>query len=133
MENRGRARARPFCFGEWPRFGFLWESEKDAEIAEIVAGGSRKGSVAEVGEEGKGIAVTEEILRHEAESTGTGESGAIRDSACGGGIAVDAVGSSAQDGDGLAGDFLHAGENECRIPAADSLPCDRAADFAVGN
>ena len=107
--------------------------EKDAEIAEIVAGGSGKKSVAEMGEEGKSIAATEEVVRRKAESMGTGESGAVGDGACGGRIAVDAVGSSAQDCDGLARDFLHAGESECRISTADSLPCDRAADFTVGN
>src|SRR5882724_4917560 len=112
---------------------FLRMREKDAEIAEIVAGGAREGGVAEVGEEGKGIATSEEVLRREFEGVRAGESCAVGDSARAGGVAVDAVGSSAEDGDGLAGDFFDAGENESGIATADSLPCDRTADFAVGD
>src|SRR5882724_5006762 len=112
---------------------FLWMREKDAEIAEIVAGGAREEGVAEVGEEGEGIATSEEVLRREFEGVRAGERCAVGDSARGGGVAVDAVGSSAENADGLAGDFFDAGENESGIAAADSLPCDRTADFAVGD
>ena len=62
-----------------------------------------------------------------------GESCAVGDGARGGGVAIDAVGSSAENGDGLAGDFFDAGENEGGIATADSLPRDRTADFAVGD
>ena len=117
--------ARPFLF--------LRMREKDAEIAEIVAGGAGEESVAEVGEEGKGIATSEEVLRCELEGVRAGESCAVGDGASGGGVAIDAVGSSAENGDGLAGDFFDAGENEGGIAAADSLPRDRTADFAVGD
>ena len=112
---------------------FLRMREKDAEVAEIVAGGSGEEGVVEVGEEGKGIATSEEVLRREFEGVRAGESCAVGDGARGGRIAVDAVGSSAEDGDRLAGDFFDAGENESGIAAADSLPCDWTADFAVGD
>ena len=107
--------------------------EKDAEIAEIVAGGAREEGVAEVGEEGKGIATSEEVLRREFEGVRAGESCAVGDGARSGGVAVDAVGPSAENGDGLAGDFFDAGENEGGVAATDSLPRDRATDFAVGD
>ena len=84
-------------------FLFLWMREKDAEIAEIVAGGAGEESVAEVGEEGKGIATSEEVLRCELEGVRAGERCAVGDGSRGGRIAVDAVGSRTQDGDGLAG------------------------------
>jgi len=111
----------------------LWMREKDAEIAEIVAGGAGEEGVAEVGEEGKGIATSEEVLRHELEGVRAGERCAVGDGARGEGVAVDAVGSSAEDGDGLAGDFFDAGEDEGGVAAADSLPCDGTADFAVAD
>src|SRR5881394_1097554 len=114
-------------------FLFLRMREKDAEVAEIVAGGSGEEGVAELGEEGKGIATSEEVLRRELEGVRAGESCAVGDGASGGGVAIDAVGSSAENGDGLAGDFFDAGENESGIAAADSLPRDRTADFAVGD
>src|SRR5437868_4736294 len=53
-------------------FLFLWMREKDAEIAEIVAGGSGEEGVAEVGEEGKGVATSEEVLRREFEGVSEG-------------------------------------------------------------
>ena len=112
---------------------FLWMREEDAEIAEIVAGGSGEEGVAEVGEEGKGVATSEEVLRREFEGVRAGESCAVGDGARGGGVAIDAVGSSAENGDGLAGDFFDTGENESGVAATDSLPRDRAADFAVGD
>ena len=114
-------------------FLFLWMREKDAEIAEIVAGGSGEEGVAEVGEEGKGVAASEEVLRREMEGVRAGERCAVGNGARGGGVAVDAVGSGAENGDGLAGDFFNASENEGGIAAADSLPRDRTADFAVGD
>src|SRR5256885_12913175 len=114
-------------------FLFLRMREKDAEIAEIVAGGAGGEGVAEVGEEGKGIATSEEVLRHELEGVRSSERCAVGDGASGRGVAIDAVGSSAENGDGLAGDFVDAGENEGGIAAADSLPCDWTADFAVGD
>src|SRR5579859_795335 len=107
--------------------------EEDAEVAKIVAGGAGEDCVAEMGEEGKGIAAEEEILRRKAESIGTSESCAVGDGAGGGRVAVDAVGTGAEDGAGLAGDFFDASENESGIAAADSLPRDGAADFAIGN
>src|SRR5260221_6577748 len=84
-------------------FLFLRMREKDAEIAEIVAGGAGEEGVAEVGEEGKGIATSEEILRHEFEGVRAGERCAVGDGARGGRGALDAVGSRAQDRDGRCG------------------------------
>jgi len=107
--------------------------EKDAEVAEIVASGAGEERVAQMGEEGEGVATSEEVLRRELEGVRAGESCAVGDGARGEGVAVDAVGSSAEDGDGLAGDFFDAGEDEGGVAAADSLPCDRTADFAVGD
>src|SRR5882724_10362535 len=111
----------------------LWMREKDAEIAEIVAGGAGEEGVAEVGEEGKGIATSGEVLRRELEGVRAGERCAVGDGARSGGVAVDAVGSGAEDGDGLAGDFFDAGEDEGGVAATDSLPRDRTAEFAVGD
>src|SRR5260221_4948330 len=102
-------------------FLFLRMREKDAEIAEIVAGGAGEEGVAEVGEEGKGIATSEEILRHEFEGVRAGERCAVGDGARGGRGAVDALGSSAEKGDGLAGGFFYASENENGITSAGCL------------
>ena len=107
--------------------------EEDAEIAEVVSGGSGEDGVTEMVEEGEGVATSEEVLRHEFEGVRASERCAVGDGARGGGIAVDAVGPSAENGDGLADDFFDAGENESGIAAADSLPCDGTADFAVGD
>src|SRR2546422_3666389 len=112
---------------------FLRMREEDAEVAEIVAGWSGEEGVAEVGEEGKGIAASEEVLRREFEGVRAGESCAVGDGARGGGVAIDAVGSSAENGDGLAGDFFDTGENESGVAATDSPPPDRATYFAVGD
>src|SRR2546429_9333020 len=98
-------------------FLFLWMREKDAEVAEVVAGGAGEEGVAEVSEEGKGIATSEEVLRRELEGVRAGERCAVGDGARGWGVAVDAVGSRAGNGDGLAGDFFDASENESGIAA----------------
>src|SRR5438128_3692918 len=104
-------------------FLFLRMREEDAEIAQIVAGGTGEECVTEMSKEGEGVAASEEIMRGEVECAGSRESCAVGYRARGGGVAVDAVGSSAENGYGLSGDFFDAGENESGIAAADSLPC----------
>src|SRR5258708_38810058 len=84
-------------------FLFLRMREKDAEIAEIVAGGAGEEGVAEVGEEGKGIATSEEVLRREFEGVRAGERCAVGDCARGGGVCVDALCARAANGERRAG------------------------------
>src|SRR5260221_13987908 len=112
---------------------FLWMREKDAEIAEIVAGGAREEGVAEVGEEGKSIATSEGVLRREFEGVRAGESCAVGDGARGGGVGLNAGGSSGEDGGGVAGGFFAARENGKGGGATGFLRRDRGAAFRRGN
>src|SRR3989440_11226433 len=98
-------------------FLFLRMREKDAEIAEIVAGGAGGEGVAEVGEEGKGIATSEEVLRHELEGVRSSERCAVGDGASGGGGAIAAVGFRGGEGGGRVGAFFWARRKTARESA----------------
>lgn len=75
----------------------------------------------------------EESRRREVELLGACESVAIGNGASGRGIAINAIRSGAENRDRLASNFFHAGENECRITSANSLPGDFAAELAISD
>src|SRR6266850_685783 len=111
----------------------MWNTEEDAEVAEILAGGASHEGVAKLVEEGKGITTLGEVRRVEADGLGAGESCSICNRSGGGRVAVDAVGAGAEHGDAMAGDSFDARENERGVATSDSLPHDNAADFAIGD
>ncbi|SRR5579871_663556 len=108
-------------------------SQENSEIAEVVSGGAGEKGVAEMGEEGERVAASEEVARRELHCLGSRESLAIGNGARAGRVSVDAIGSGAENGHPLAGDFFHAGQDERGITAANSFSGNRAADFSVGN
>lgn len=57
----------------------------------------------------------------------------VGDGASGRGVAVDAVGASAEDGNRLTGDFFGASEDEGRVATANSPSGDFATEFAIGD
>ncbi len=107
--------------------------EEETEVAEVVAGGAGEDGVVEIVKESVRVAAGEEIGGREAELFCAGEGIAVGDGAGSGGVAVHAVSASAENRDGLAGNFFDAAEYEGGVAATDSLPGDLAAEFAVGD
>src|ERR1035437_2215861 len=80
--------------------------EEEAEVAEVLAGGSGDDGVAEGGEHGAGVEVGEGGFQMEAEGVGAGDGGGVGYGSGGVGVAVDAIGAGAEDGEALAGVLL---------------------------
>ena len=134
MRNRRyRAEARRYVFARTSLGHLLRKSEEDAKVAEVVAGRAGEDGVVEAVEEIVRVAAGEEIGRREAELFCASERVAVGDGAGGVRIAVNAVGTGAENRDGLTGDFFNAGENKGGVAAADSLPRDFAAEFTVSD
>jgi len=110
-----------------------WQSEEEAEIAEIVAGGAGKDRVAELIEKAERIAALEKIFRIEAGILCAEQRVAVGDGTRGGAVAVNAIGSGTQYDDRLARDFFDAVENESGIAASESVAGHGGTEFPVGN
>ena len=80
-----------------------WFGEKQAQVAEVVAGRTGGHRVAERGEERTGIECGEGFFGAVAEGDGAADRGGIGDGASAACIAVDAVGAGAEDYEMLAG------------------------------
>ena len=80
--------------------------DEEAEVAEVLAGGSGDDGVAEGGEHGAGVEVGERRLEVETEGVGAGDGGGVGYGSGCVGVAVDAVGAGAEDGEALAGVLL---------------------------
>lgn len=97
--------------------------DEEAEVAEILAGGACNHCVAEGGEHGAGIECGKRRLQVESEGVGAGDGSWVGDGAGYLGIAVDAVGASAEHGEALTlilFQFECAGHDELLVSAAGS-------------
>ena len=86
-----------------------------------MAGGAGDDGVAQGGEHGAGVEVGERRFEMEAEGVGAGDGGGVGDGTGGLGVAVDAVGAGAEDGETLAGVLLEvegAGHDELMVASA---------------
>src|ERR1700704_2131605 len=105
--------------------------KKDAEVTQIVSGGSYLNRVAQLLEERVGIASPKIIVRIQSQCTRPRGRFSVGDGSRRRARSIDAVRASTQHGDGLARDFLHTLQDESRVSPAYATTRDWGAHFAV--
>src|SRR6266567_5990969 len=100
------------------RFGSA--AYQQPQIAQVVAGGAGNHRIAQGGEERAGVELRQCLFRIKTKRARPGSRGGVGDGSGGAGIAVNAVGSSAEHRDGFPGEtsqFQRAGKRELLVAA----------------